>query len=147
MRGALLLACLLAPAAAMADRPLPAPPPLVKEECGACHVPYSAALLPPESWARLMGGLDRHFGTDASVDPRLAKQIADWLAANAGGKRAQVAPPEDRITRAAWFERKHRKVASSAWTLPSVKGASNCAACHPGSPQGDFNERDLRVPR
>jgi rRNA maturation protein Nop10 len=30
------------------------------QECGACHSPYPPALLPKDSWQRLMGGLDKH---------------------------------------------------------------------------------------
>lgn len=123
-------------------------PPKYKEECGACHVAYPAGLLPAASWPRLMAGLQRHYGTDASLDPALAKELSAWLAANAGThKRVREVPPEDRITRSAWFLRKHDEVAAATWKLPAVKSAANCAACHPQADQGDFNERRIRIPR
>ena len=45
-------------------------------ECGACHVAYPPRLLPASSWRAIMGGLAAHFGTDASLDPGAAAEIA-----------------------------------------------------------------------
>ena len=39
-----------------------------KTECGSCHLAYPPELLPASSWRRIMAGLDRHFGADASLD-------------------------------------------------------------------------------
>ena len=76
------------------------------------------------------------------------KQLDSWLAANAGTyKRVREVPPEDRISRSAWFVRKHDEVSASTWKLPAVKSAANCSACHTRADQGDFNEHDVRIPR
>ena len=144
-----LLATLAALPAVRADGPaLPRVVlPAYTAECAACHLPYPSALLPAASWRRIMGGLDRHFGTDASLDAATVQQVGDWLQVHAGtGKRAREQPPEDRITRSAWFERKHREIAPVVWKLPSVKSAANCAACHGSADQDRFGERELRVP-
>jgi hypothetical protein len=118
------------------------------QECGACHIAYPPGMLPGPSWRRLLNNLPRHFGTDASLDPATTKELSDWLAAHAGTyRRAREEPPEDRITRSAWFVRKHDEVSAAAWKLPAVKSAANCAACHPQSDKGDFNERSIRIPR
>lgn len=123
------------------------PPAAYAPECGSCHVAYPPGLLPRSSWARVMAGLDRHYGSDASLEPALRNQIEAWLLANAGTRRkVSEPPPEDRITRAAWFERKHRGVEPATWRLPSVKTAANCAACHPGAEQGDYDDDRLRWP-
>ncbi len=55
----------------MADGPLmPAQVPSVnKQESPACHTAYPPGLLPAASWRRIMGGLDRHYGSDASLEP------------------------------------------------------------------------------
>ncbi len=151
MRRALALALLGAATLARADLPPQPLLPAYKAECSACHVAYPPALLPADSWKRLMGGLDRHFGTDASLDPATAKAIAAWLEANAGTyrkvRREGAAPPEDRITRAAWFRREHDEVPAATWKRADVKSPANCAACHTQADQGDFSERQLRVPR
>ena len=118
------------------------------QECGACHAPYPPGLLPSDSWQRLMGNLPKHFGTDASLDAPTQKALSTWLTATAGtGKRARVAPPQDRITRGDWFIREHREVPNAAWTRASIKSASNCGACHDGAAQGLYDEDSVHIPR
>jgi hypothetical protein len=126
---------------------MPAGPPAYQQECAACHLAYPPGLLPAASWQRLMDGLPRHFGTDASVDAATRATLSAWLAGHAGtGRRLRESPPEDRITRSAWFEREHRRVAPEVWHHPGVKQASNCAACHSGAEQGVYDEHQLRLP-
>ncbi len=141
---------LLAAAGASADGGARMPaqvPKAYTAECGACHTAYPPALLPRESWRRIMTGLDRHYGSDASLDAGTVRQLDAWLQATAGtSKKAREAPPEDRITRAAWFLREHRKVDAATWALPSVKSPAQCAACHAGADQGRFDDDDLRIP-
>ena len=117
-------------------------------ECAACHTAYAPGMLPARSWQPIMAGLDKHYGSDASLDAATVKELSGWLQANAGTyKRTAEAPPEDRITRSAWFERKHRHVDDPAvWKLASVKSAAHCAACHTGADQGRFDDDNLKVP-
>lgn len=117
------------------------------QECASCHVAYPPGLLPAASWQRIMGGLGKHYGTDASLDEATVRQLAGWLQQHAGTyKRVTEVPPQDRITRSAWFERKHRRIDAAVWKHASVKSAANCAACHTGADQGRFNDDDLRFP-
>lgn len=135
---------------ALADRGREMPlnvPPVYPQECASCHLAYPPGLLPAASWQRLMTRLDRHYGTDASLEPAQVQEIGRWLHAHAGTyKRVREAPPEDRITRSDWFERKHRKIEGAVWQLPSVKSAAQCAACHTGAEQGRFDDDNLRMP-
>lgn len=149
-------------AAAASDRPASAPAKapatsprtatvdgatLHAQECSACHIAYSPRLLPAESWRRMTGQLDRHYGTDASLDPASVAALASWLEAGAARNgRASVAPPDDRITRSSWFIREHRDFDAAAWAHPSVRSASQCIACHSRAAEGDFRERGLRFP-
>jgi len=122
-------------------------PPAYTQECVSCHAAYPPGMLPARSWQRVMSGLDRHFGTDASLDAATAQQLSDWLQAHAGTyKRVSEEPPQDRITRSTWFERKHRKIQPEVWQLPSVQSAANCAVCHTGADQGRFDDDKLRTP-
>jgi hypothetical protein len=122
--------------------------PQYAQECGACHVAFPPGMLPADSWQRLMANLPRHFGTDASLDAATVKDLSGWLSANAGTyKRAREAPPEDRITKSAWFTRQHDEVPAAAWKRPAVKSPANCTACHAQADQGDFNEHTVRIPR
>ena len=117
------------------------------QECASCHVAYPPGMLPAASWARRMGGLNQHFGTDASFDPQEVQQLNQWLQSHADERRRnQSPPPQDRITRTAWFEREHRHIEAATWRLPSVRSASNCMACHTGADRGQFSEHDLRQP-
>ncbi|MEQ1511931.1 MAG: diheme cytochrome c [Lysobacteraceae bacterium] len=127
--------------------PRRAPMPAVYvEECGGCHVPYPASGLPAASWDALMSGLNRHFGSDASLAPQDAGTIRRWLRTNAGRSAANRTEPL-RITRTAWFLREHDEIPVATWRSPAVRSAANCAACHRGAERGDFSEHDVRIPR
>jgi hypothetical protein len=132
------------------DRRAPHVPltPKYQQECSACHLAYPPGMLPAASWERILGNLQRHYGTDASLDVGTAKELSAWLTANTGaGKRAREQPPEDRITRSTWFVREHDEVPPNTWKLQAVKSASNCVACHAQANQGQFNEHTVRMPR
>lgn len=95
-----------------------------------------------------MSNLNRHYGTDATLDAATHRDIAAWLTANGGTyKRVREQPPDDRITRSDWFLRKHREVAASTGSRLAVKSPANCTACHTQADKGDFNERNIRIPR
>ena len=101
----------------------------------------------PRAWQRMLSGLDKHYGTDASLDTATTQQLLAWLRANAGtSKRVREEPAQDRITRTAWFERKHRQIQPAVWNLASVKSPANCAACHTGAERGNFDDDNLRLP-
>jgi hypothetical protein len=128
---AFLLALAALPAAAD-DVRLP-PDPLYAAECGSCHVPYPPQLLPADSWRALMGRLDRHFGSDASLDAKLQADIGRYLAAHAG-RRAAPAGAEPRITATRWFRKEHRN------EIPARNNPADCGACHPGAGKGIYED-------
>jgi len=127
------------------DSPAPS---AFQTECAACHIAYPAGLLPSGSWQHLMANLNQHFGSDASLDAATTQAIATYLTNNAGTyKRVSEMPPQDRITQSYWFARKHNKhVDASVWSRPAIGSRSNCAACHAGADQGNFNEHSVRIP-
>ena len=149
-RSAAMALSLIAPSLVQADSGREMPrnvPPAYVQECAACHTAYPAGLLPAASWGRVMGRLDNHYGTDASLDADTVRQLSGWLQAHAGTyKRVKEEPPQDRITRSAWFERKHRQIDASVWRLASVKTPAQCAACHTGADKGRFSDDELRMP-
>ena len=129
-----------------------------QQECASCHIAYSPALLPKASWRRLMGGLDQHFGENASLDPATQADILRFLEANAAdsgtsrmgsrvmqGVSANEAPL--RITETRWFVRKHDEVSRATWSRKSIGSAANCAACHRQAEQGVFDEDTVRIPK
>jgi nitrate/TMAO reductase-like tetraheme cytochrome c subunit len=143
------LAVLPAAHEAMAEGRIAAPPNARwSAECGSCHVAYPAPLLSAQGWHRIMSQLDRHFGTDASLEPAAAAEIGAYLERYSGSSRRTAASPDSmRITETAWFTHEHHEVPSRVWQSAAVKSAANCAACHTGAGNGDFRERNIRIPR
>ncbi len=142
-----LICSLSVPVAAIADNLFAGTNAKWKAECGSCHVAYPAQLLPTSSWQRMMKGLDKHFGTDASVDTSTAAEIGAFLEKHAGSKRGIAGETTMRVSETAWFEREHRKVDAATWKNIKVKSAANCAACHTAAEAGDYRERGIRIPQ
>jgi len=119
-----------------------------KKECSACHIAYPPGLLPAESWRKMMAGLDQHFGSDASLDAQDSKEITDFLVANASNRWSGASAPL-RISETSWFLREHdgHEINPDVWKNPKVKSPSNCGACHTKADQGDFKERNIRIPK
>lgn len=119
-----------------------------QQECSGCHITYAPGLLPAESWRKMMSGLDKHFGSDASLDEQDNKEITGFLVSNASNRWSASTAPL-RITESAWFKRKHddHEINPRVWKNPKVKSPANCGACHPQAERGNFNEHDIRMPR
>jgi hypothetical protein len=77
-----------------------------------------------------MAGLDKHFGSDASLEPALGKEIGEFLAAHAGRQRGN----ELRITETRWFRKEHRN------EIPAGKNPADCGACHAGAEKGIYED-------
>lgn len=129
----------------------PVADPVVKEECGGCHLAYPPAMLPARSWTLMMGDLKNHFGDDASLDAETTAKIAAYLAANAAdgnggryaGKLLRGVPADAtplRITELPKWVREHRKVPEWEWKHRDVRTKANCAACHADAARGYFDD-------
>ncbi len=119
-----------------------------QQECATCHMAFPPGLLPAASWTKLMSGLDKHFDADASLTPAEITEITSFLVKNASNRWSASTAPL-RITDSAWFKAKHsnREIAPEVWKRAAVKSPSNCAACHAGAEKGDFNERNIKIPK
>ena len=142
---ALLLASSTAFAGKMA---MPADAPVSYEaECASCHMAYPPALLSQQSWKNVMSGLSKHFGTDASLDPKTQAEITNWLVKNATTRQKySETAPENRITKTSWFIRKHDEVRPDVWKRVSIKSPANCSACHTDAAKGNFSENNIKIP-
>ena len=124
----------------------------VLKECGACHMPYLAGLLPARSWTAIMAGLKDHFGENAELDAETARRIGDYLTANAADGRdarskaprgLQQSPAPLRITELPWWRQKHEKkgrIAPATLKRRGVKLVSDCVACHVDAARGSFDD-------
>lgn len=52
-----------------------------------------------------------------------------------------------RITEVPYFQRKHRKIGPDVVARPAVKTLANCAACHQGAQDWDFDDDRVKIPR
>ena len=129
----------------------PVADPLVRDECGSCHLAYPAAMLPRSSWTRMIGDLPNHFGDDASVDAATAERITRYLVANAadgdgrryGGKLLRGVSIDSaplRITELPKWISEHRKISAAEWKSKEVGTKANCAACHADAERGYFDD-------
>ena len=118
-----------------------------KAECSACHIAYPPGLLPASSWKSLMGSLDKHFDTDASLDAKQTAEILDFLEKNAAPepRKTVSTTPNLRITETAWFKHEHDEVPAITWK--KLKSPSNCLACHTKADQGNFDEHAVQLPK
>ena len=158
---ALLLAATVLPALADDDyggkhryRQTP-PNAAYRAECASCHMAYPPGMLPASSWRKLMGGLDRHFGDNAALEPATRNEITTfltmWSAEKTNPKYRRKyaeddANPPIRITSTAWFRHKHDEIRPDVFRRKGVGSAANCVACHRGAERGDFDDDSVRIP-
>jgi nitrate/TMAO reductase-like tetraheme cytochrome c subunit len=145
------IASLLLASLANADnfRTLTPAPKAYTAECSSCHIAFPPGLMTARDWATTLTELPKHFGTDASVTPAELAEISPYLKSNAASNEERYGSPikPPRLTKSAWFERKHvRKLPADVWINPKVKTASNCMACHQQADKGNYSEHDISVP-
>lgn len=149
---ALVLAAVLSGHAEGSERVPPVTDPVVKKECGSCHMVFPPQFLPRRSWQQLVDTLADHFGENASLAEGPRRAVLDYLVANAadgsragreGSKFGQSVPATQtplRITEVPRWAREHRKVRPERWTDPAVKSKANCVACHTAAEQGLYED-------
>ncbi|NVK31028.1 MAG: diheme cytochrome c [Gammaproteobacteria bacterium] len=115
-----------------------------RAECSECHIAYPPQLLSKQSWGAVMSNLSDHFGSDASLDDETTAKITAFLLDHAGRSRKQ-SEPVLRITETRWFKHEHDEVREVTWQ--KADGASNCAACHQGAEQFNYDEDFIKLPR
>jgi hypothetical protein len=117
------------------------------DECASCHVAYPPALLTAPGWQTMMAQLDKHYGVDASLDPKRRVAIADFLQKNASRRdkhEAATTAQPPRLTQTAWFRKEHGTLPLKA--SKALPAAAQCESCHTAAERGDYNESSLRLP-
>jgi hypothetical protein len=148
------MALITTTAAAREERVAPVTDPVVKQECGSCHMVFPPQFLPKRSWQKLVETLADHFGEDASLDEAQRQAVLDYLLAHAadspqagreGQKFAQSLAAGQtplRITDTPRWVREHREVPADRWQSPTVKSKANCPACHKAAEQGIYEDEE-----
>jgi cytochrome c553 len=147
-----------APADDEAIFPMPAGKTYVNE-CGSCHTAYAPGLLPARSWRKMMDGLSKHFGEDASLaEPdqleilmNLELLASDGSQANMRMRRingaiAAGAMPQ-RVSETGYFKFMHDEVPAYMWKRKKIGSLANCVACHTRANEGRYGEREVRIPQ
>jgi hypothetical protein len=144
----LSLALLFAIPASAAKMTMPTDAPKSYEvECASCHMAFPPNLLGKKSWQNIMSSLEKHFGSDASLDTKTQTEITNWLVKNAATKQKYSGlSPDNRITKSYWFISEHDEVKADVWKRVGVKSPVNCLACHTDGASGTFSEKNIRIP-
>ena len=122
-------------------------PTAYETECAGCHMAYPPGLLGQKNWQSIMSNLDKHFGTDASIDAKVQSEISQWLVKNSATKKKySLVVPSNRITKSAWFISEHDDISTDVWKRAGVRSQANCLACHTDAATGGFNEKNIRIP-
>ena len=136
-------------------------------ECGACHHPYPAFMLPSSSWERIQGGLKNHFGEEISQNMKkgenrisindqtvifnyLKKYSADTSTREISVKVMKSlngARGRKSITKIKYWKEVHSGIAPEIFKSKAVKRKSNCFACHKNFEKGILEDRNILIPK
>ena len=128
------------------------------KECGSCHFPYQAGLLPANAWNKMMTNLENHFNSDASLNEADLQTLTKYLNDNSAEKNMQYKRSNrivssipagqipDSISTTPYIIKKHNELKKSMITQPEVKGLFNCMACHTMADKGSYSEKDIKIP-
>ena len=128
------------------------------KECGSCHFPYQAGLLPANAWNKMMTNLENHFNSDASLNEANLQTLTKYLNDNSAEKNMQYKRSSrivsslaknqipDSISTTPYMIKKHEDIRKDLITQNEVKGLFNCIACHKTADKGIYGERDINIP-
>ena len=128
------------------------------KECGSCHFPYQAGLLPANAWNKMMTNLENHFNSDASLNEANLQTLTKYLNDNSAEKNMQYKRSNrivsslaknqipDSISTTPYMIKKHEDIRKDLITQNEVKGLFNCIACHKTADKGIYGERDINIP-
>ena len=128
------------------------------KECGSCHFPYQAGLLPSNAWNKMMTNLENHFNSDASLNEADLQTLTKYLNDNSAEKNMQYKRSSrivsslaknqipDSISTTPYMIKEHEDIRKDLITQNEVKGLFNCIACHKTADKGIYGERDINIP-
>ncbi len=127
-------------------------------ECGSCHFAYQPGLLPERSWKKLMGNLEEHFATDASLDAEDKKLLLDYLMKNSAEKSTRYKRSRKinksilkdetpiAVSETRYFKKEHRGIPQRFIEQKEVRSIANCTACHTTAEKGFYGEGYINIP-
>jgi len=136
--------------------PVAALDPVYVAECGACHTAYHPSLLPRAAWTGIMGGLDAHFGEDASLPVETVASLTTYLTQNAAeafdtmaANRLRIVDPANpfRITATPFWKRRHAEIPAAVFASKAVGSRGQCTSCHADAARGLFHPSAIAIPQ
>ncbi|ANE35575.1 diheme cytochrome c [Campylobacter iguaniorum] len=131
---------------------------LYTKECASCHFGYQPGLLPSQSWEYIMGSLEDHYGTDASIDENDNKELLAYLVANSSQnamnykRSAKITKSLEKgvlyksLTQIPYLKEKHKDIKPWMIEQKEVGSLARCAACHKGANKAYFKDKDVEIP-
>ena len=128
------------------------------KECGSCHFPYQAGLLPANALNKMITNLENHFNSDASLNEADLQTLTKYLNDNSAEKNMQYKRSNkivsslaknqipDSISTTPYMIKKHEDIKKNLISQNEVKGLFNCIACHKTADKGIYGERDINIP-
>lgn len=105
---------------------------LYLENCASCHIALPPAVLPTQSWQRILQD-SQHYGVQIKplVDP---PRLLVWnYIRNSSRPLNKEEETPYRVNESRYFKAMHPKV-----KLPSPAGVSSCVSCHPSASEYNF---------
>ena len=134
----------------------PASNTIYTDQCGACHFAYQPGLLPSESWRRILGDSENHFGETLDLDADAKEELNTYLTSNAANTsssklsqkimRCLEGQTPLRITDIPYIRKEHHEIGQSVVNRPSVGSLSNCIACHSSADRGIYDDDRVSIP-
>lgn len=103
------------------------------ETCSGCHLPIPPAVLPIESWKRLLEQPDKHYGTSLTGFNRLTQRLM-WDYLSTFSRPLSINEPLPLyVEQSRYFKALHPRV-----DLPKPTSSKTCLVCHPKAEQFDY---------
>ncbi|MEA3553805.1 MAG: cytochrome b/b6 domain-containing protein [Campylobacterota bacterium] len=140
--------------------------PIYLKECGTCHKPYPAFMLPSSSWDRIQSGLKNHFGEE--ISPYMKKEdnrislndqtvIFKYLKNNSANNSTREisvkvmhslngSKGRKSITKIKVWKDIHASIPAEVFKSKKVKRKANCFACHKNFEKGMIEDIDIHIP-
>lgn len=130
---------------------------LYQKECGSCHFDYPPFLLTLNAWEKIMGNLENHYGTDASLDEEDKEQILAFLKQNNAlnfdtkfrkslketlNELSKEENSTISITKYEFYKKAHQNLNPQIFQRKLVK-KENCIACHKDAAAGTFQKENI----
>ena len=106
---------------------------LYLENCSGCHIPIPPAVLPSETWEKILENPDNHYGVKVEGLIRLTQVLIWEYVSRYSRPLSKNEGRPNYISQSRYFKALHPKVA-----LPDPTTHRSCVECHPNAIKFDY---------